>query len=309
MKTKFQCPPAFDVNAARVYLISPQFKDDFAGKPHISVMELNGKQKPAYLSAMGKVWTEIPLPSEVLFEEVVHDCNGGGNYVKHFHTQFEIAKHIVHVDYVLAWSYGPGTAQTHVMIYVDGNLETSAIRGGGSFGASWQRRWPVTLIVEGLLLRFIDNLNFENSRVHFKPGDEDSPLIVYHSVSREAVPFHVFDFTDAAFIEHKLIPSLNVNAVDHLFYYGASDEDKKAFLSDLLKRGRGHFVSEQALREIVSLEIFSNCLGFLNETCVFKENGGRIEGTDFELNEYRTGELTNYFRELLLRVQPISRAH
>src|SRR5690606_15470833 len=108
MKTKFQCPPAFDVNAARVYLISPQFKDDFAGKPHISVMELNGKQKPAYLSAMGKVWTEIPLPSEVLFEEVVHDCNGGGNYVKHFHTQFEIAKHIVHVDYVLAWSYGPG---------------------------------------------------------------------------------------------------------------------------------------------------------------------------------------------------------
>jgi hypothetical protein len=158
-------------------------------------------------------------------------------------------------------------------------------------------------------LRFIDNLNFENSRVHFKPGDEDSPLIVYHSVSREAVPFHVFDFTDAAFIEHKLIPSLNVNAVDHLFYYGASDDDKKAFLSDLLKRGRGHFVSEQALREIVSLEIFSNCLGFLNETCVFKENGGRIEGTDFELNEYRTGELTNYFRELLLRVQPISRAH
>src|SRR5690606_18368535 len=227
MKTKFQCPPAFDVNAARVYLISPQFKDDFAGKPHISVMELNGKQKPAYLSAMGKVWTEIPLPSEVLFEEVVHDCNGGGNYVKHFHTQFEIAKHIVHVDYVLAWSYGPGTAQTHVMIYVDGNLETSAIRGGGSFGASWQRRWPVTLI------------------------DEDSLLVEYDCVSREAEPCHVFDFTDAAFIEHNLIPSLDVDAVDHLFYYGAGDGDKKAFLSALLKRGRGPFVSEQALREIV----------------------------------------------------------
>src|SRR5690606_13402425 len=124
MENNFECPPSFDVNAARVYLISPRFKDDLAGKPDFSIMALNGKQRPAYVSALGKVWKEIPRPFNVLFEEVMHDCDQGGNYLKHFHTEFEIAKHIVHVDYVLAWSYGPGTAQTHVMIYVDGNLET-----------------------------------------------------------------------------------------------------------------------------------------------------------------------------------------
>lgn len=309
MENNFECPPSFDVNAARVYLISPRFKDDLAGKPDFSVMALNGKQRPAYVSALGKVWKEIPLPCNVLFEEVMHDCDQGGNYLKHFHTEFDVMNRAVHIDYVDAWSFGPGAAQTHVKVYIDGTLGASAIRGGGSFGQNWGMRWPASVVIDRLLLRFSERLHYETGRVFFNSDDADSPLRLYECVSPEVVPFRLFDFTDADFIEHKLIPSLNVNAVDHLFYYGASDDDKKAFLSDLLKRGRGHLVSKQALREIVSLEILSNCLGFLNETCVFKENGRRIEGADFELNEYRTGELTNYFHELLLRVQPISRAH
>lgn len=304
MENKFQCPPSFDVNAARVYVISPQFKDEFAGKPYISIMALNGKQRPAYLSALGKIWKQIPLPEEVLFEEVVHDCDKGGNFLKHFHTEFNLGARAVHIDYVHAWSYGPGAGQTHVMIYVDGNLGASAALGGGSFGQNWSRRWPATLTVEGFLLRFTQHMNFPpKDKMVFKPGDEDAPVVLYQSVSPQTLPFRVFDLTCAAFVEQKLIPSMRFDQVDHVFYKGASDDDKRKFFAELLRRGRGHFVSDEALREMVSSEIFSNCLGFLRERCVFKEKGGSIESTDFELNEYRTEELTNYFRELLPEVR------
>lgn len=301
MENKFQCPPAFDVNAARVYLISPRFKDECAGIADVSVMPLNGKQRPAYLSTMGKVWKEISLPGDVLFEEVAHNCDVGGNYLKHFHTEFNLMGHTVHIDYVHAWSYGSGTGQTQVKIYVDGTLEASAIRGGGSLGGNWLRRWPASVIVGELLLRFREDLNFEKGKLLFKPGDDDSPVVQYESVPPEAVPFHLFNLTSEIYIERRLIPALRVDLIDHVFHKGAADNDKSRFLSKLLARGRGHFISDEALREMVSLEIFSDCLGFLHK-CVFKEKGGSIEGTDFELNEYRTGELTNYFRELLLRV-------
>lgn len=216
MIKQFTCPSEFNLEQATTFIISKNYREEIIyGDSNISVLSLNN-ESPKYFSAQGKLWKERNFPNELIFEEV--DCIAAGeNNRRHLHTQFHFGGHVVHIDYVVVWSYGPYIAQHCVKIFEDQRLKSTAIRGGTSLGANWARGWPATLVTDTFLIRFNGRFKSYNQRLNFKAGEADFPFIFCVPVSEDVLPYRIFDFGDLEFVKNKLITAIDVSDISHPF--------------------------------------------------------------------------------------------
>src|SRR5690606_14543757 len=108
---------------------------------------------------------------------------------------------------------------------------------------NWSRGWPATIFIDNFLLRFTKELRGEKQNLTFKPCDEDFPIAIYDPVELTDTPFDILDFTSDVLIDQRLLPSIKLSELNHLFYPGAGEEQRWDFIKSILKRIRGHYLS------------------------------------------------------------------
>ena len=294
----FNCPYSFNLEDSLIYKITNPEKINSPKSvcEGLRLMKLKENPTPAYLSAGGRVWKEVPFPFDICFEKVNESKLSGRGY-HHLHTEFLHEGSKVHIDYVIKWSSGPASHQSDVKVYMDDKLYANGITGGNGFGMNWGKDWPPSAIKNDYLYRLPDRFNWngDDSLKEFKPREDGFPIKLYIFIPKDRLTFTIYDFTpDCGFDRNRLLDAIKLDEINDMFLQSGEERYKWKFIEEVVDNITGNILDDEALSYVIRSRILFNSfrVGIFND----KWGGVSLGHGENKLKEFRT----NYFKSYLI---------
>jgi hypothetical protein len=172
----FNCSKSFDYRDHLPLRIGYQKDNNLP--LHAPFNGVSVKRSHESITVFERFWNLGAFPVDVTFE-LAHSGTMGGYNHKHFHTEFEIEKHLIHVDIIFRgmtriW-------QKTVKTFLDGNLHSCGLHAAAAYMGSGSTYWPVRVFTSEYILEFNDkNFYYNPDRIKYYTGDSDFPFKIYY---------------------------------------------------------------------------------------------------------------------------------